>query len=231
MNSAIGQRNDQKLVITHLRDNFYIYTTYNLYNGNKVPSNGLYILTSKGTVLIDSPWDTTQFQPLLDSIRIRHHQHVVMCIATHFHDDRTAGLEFYRKQGIQTYTTIKTDQYSKERGKKRAEFLISEDTVFNVGEQSFQTYFPGEGHTRDNIVIWFNKQRILYGGCLIKSTEDDNLGYLGDANTNEYANSIRNIIRKYKRQKYVIPGHGDWRNKRSLKHTLAMARKFKHQDI
>ncbi len=180
----------------------------------------MYVVTDKGVVMIDSPWDTTQFQPLLDSIRVKHNKNVVLCIATHFHEDRTGGLEYYRQQGIKTYTTSETDELSKKRGMKRAEFLIDKDTVFTTGQYSFQTYFPGQGHAPDNIVIWFEKEKILYGGCLVKSVEDSTLGNLADADVKDYATTIKNIQKKCKKIKYIIPGHNDWTSTKSLEHTL-----------
>jgi len=143
-----GKDPDSSLKISHLTGDFYVFTTYNYYKGDRIPANGMYLLTNKGVVLFDSPWDTTQFQPLLDSIRVRHNNSVVMCIATHFHEDRTGGLEYYRQQGIKTYTTRKTDELSRKRDKKRAEFLIDKDTVITVGQYFFQTYYPGPGHAR-----------------------------------------------------------------------------------
>lgn len=148
LTNSFAQLTESNLQINRLTGDFYIYTTYNLYKGNKIPANGMYLVTSKGVVLFDTPWDTTQFQPLLDSIQLKHHQHVVLCIPTHFHDDRTAGLEYYRQQGIKTYTTVLTDEWSKKNNKKRAEFLIEKDTVFRVGTYSFETYYPGQGHAR-----------------------------------------------------------------------------------
>jgi metallo-beta-lactamase class B len=133
----------------------------------------MYLVTNNGVVMFDTPWDTTQFQPLLDSIENKHNKMVVLCIATHFHEDRTGGLDYYSQRGIKTYTTKKTDELSKERGMKRAEFLIEHDSTFTMGQYSFQTYFPGPGHTTDNIVVWFEKEKILYGGCLIKSADDN----------------------------------------------------------
>jgi metallo-beta-lactamase class B len=227
--STFGQSSDSSLQITRLTGDFYIYTTYNLYKEYRVPANGMYLVTPKGVVLFDTPWDTTQFQPLLDSIQLRHHQRVVMCIPTHFHDDRTGGLEYYRRQGIKTYTTVRTDELSKKNNKKRAEFLMTKDTVFNLGKYSFATYYPGEGHAPDNIVIWFKQQKILYGACLIKSWEDEDLGYLGDANKKEYAATIKKVQQKCKNPKYVIVGHGDWGNTQSLAHTLKMAEALKKQ--
>jgi metallo-beta-lactamase class B len=222
-----GQPTREDLQITHLTDNFYIFTTYNEYNGSRIPANGMYLVTDDGVVMFDTPWDTTQFQPLLDSIKARHNKDVVLCIATHFHEDRTGGFEYYRRRGIKTYTTKLTDAYSKERSKCRAEFLIASDTVFTMGKYSFQTYYPGPGHTPDNIVIWFENEKILYGGCLIKSVEDSSLGNLADANVKAYATTVNNVVKKCRNPKFVIPGHNDWNTTRSLDHTLKMAQQLK----
>jgi len=143
----------EKLEIYHLTDNYYIFTTYNSFKGIQFPSNGMYLVTNEGVALFDTPWDTTQFQPLLDSIHNRHKKEVVFCISTHSHEDRTAGLDYYKSLGIKTYTTQKTDSISNIRNEKRAEYLIDIDTIFKLGAYSFQTFYPGEAHTPDNIVI------------------------------------------------------------------------------
>jgi metallo-beta-lactamase class B len=109
---------------------------------------------------------------------------------------------------------------------KRAGFLIDKDTVFTIGQYAFQTFYPGKGHAPDNIVIWFEKEKILYGGCLIKSVLDDTLGNLGDASVSDYAATVRNVGAKCKNPGYVIPGHNDWMNPKSLKHTLKMAKQL-----
>jgi metallo-beta-lactamase class B len=230
LSNSFGQVTENNLQITRLTGDFYIYTTYNLYKEDKIPANGMYLVTAEGVVLFDTPWDTTQFQLLLDSIKLRHNKRVVLCIPTHFHDDRTAGLAYYRQQGIKTYTTVLTDELSKKNNKKRAEFLIAKDTVFSIGKYSFETYYPGQGHTSDNIIIWFKKEKILYGACLIKSVEDDDLGYLGDANKTEYAATLKNVQKKCIQPKYVITGHGDWTHVKALKHSLMMAEALKKKN-
>jgi metallo-beta-lactamase class B len=222
-----GQTENVKLKISHLIGDFYVYTTYNTYEKSQVPANGMYLVTNNGVVMFDTPWDTTQFQPLLDSIRLKHNKNVIMCFATHWHSDKTAGLEYYRQQGIKTYTTVLTDELSKKNNKKRAEFLMTKDTVFNIGKYSFETYYPGQGHTEDNIVIWFKAEKILYGGCLIKGADADNLGYLEDGNVREYASTLKNVQKKCKRPKFIVIAHSDWKNINSLKHSLMMAEKLK----
>jgi len=223
LTTVMSQAAGSSLKISQLTGNFYIFTTYNFYKGKQFPANGMYLVTNEGAVIIDSPWDTTQFQPLLDSIKLKHHTNAVVCIATHFHEDRTGGLEYYRRQGIRTYTTRKTDELSRKTGMKRAEFLIDRDTVFTVGQYSFQTYYPGQGHAPDNIVIWFEKEKILYGGCLIKSVEAVDLGNLSDASVKDYATSLKNVRKKCKNPNYIIPGHDDWSSIKSLEHSLKLA--------
>ncbi|MDX1902710.1 MAG: BlaB/IND/MUS family subclass B1 metallo-beta-lactamase [Thermonemataceae bacterium] len=220
---------DTKLNISPLMGDFYIYTTYNTYEGKLIPANGMYLVTNEGVVLFDTPWDSTQFQNLLDRIKEKHHTNVKICIATHWHSDRTEGLAYYKQQGIKTYTTTLTDEFSKKNNQKRAEFLIQKDTVFTVGQYSFELYYPGEGHTSDNIIVWFSKERVLYGGCLIKGVDDETLGYLGDANTEAYATTLKNVQKKCPRPKFIIVSHSDWNNNRSLKHSIKLAKKLKRK--
>lgn len=230
LTNMFGQAEDVKLKIAPLTNDFYVYTTYNTYEGNKLPANGMYLLSNNGVVLFDTPWDTTQFQPLLDSIKARHNKNVIFCIATHWHSDRTEGLEYYKKQGIKTYTTSLTDELSKKSDKKRAEYLIEKDTVFTIGQHSFETYYPGQGHTEDNIVIWFDNEKILYGGCLIKGADAKNLGYLGDANKTTYYASLKNVEKKFKAPKYIIITHSEWDNINSLEHSIKLAKKLKRKN-
>ncbi len=219
-------QSNKKLLIEHLKGDFYVYTTYNTYQDSKVRANGVYLVTKKGVVMFDTPWDTTQFQPLLDSIYKRHHQKVVMAFATHWHNDKTAGLEYYRNAGIKTYTTALTDLLSKKNNAKRAEFLMLKDTSFIFDQYQFETFYPGEGHTQDNIVIWFPKEKILLGGCLIKGAKDENLGFLGDGNTKEYANTLLKVQEKYPNPNYIITAHSDWRDIHSLKNSIRLAKEL-----
>jgi metallo-beta-lactamase class B len=230
LTNLFGQAEKSKLKISHLTGDFYIYTTYNKYKEHLVPANGMYLVTNNGVVMFDTPWDTTQFQPLLDSIKLKHDKSVIMAFATHWHSDKTAGLEYYRQQAIKTYTTTLTDELSKKNDKKRAEFLMTKDTVFNIGQYSFETYFPGQAHTEDNIVIWFEREKILYGGCLIKGVDAKDLGFLGDGNVTEYASTLKRLQKKYPNPKHIIIAHSDWNNINSLKHSLMMAKELKKKN-
>lgn len=214
------------LKIKHLSGNVYTYTTYKLFSGNPFPSNSVYIVTDEGVVLIDTPWDEAQFQPLLDSIKKRHNKDVVLCIATHYHDDRTAGLEYFKSKGIATYSSKQTYDLCAKYGEKQAEHYFTKDTTFIVGGNRISTFYPGEGHTKDNIVVWLPKDKILYGGCLVKSVESPGLGNVADANLETWDETIKKIIESYPDIAFVIPGHFGWsKGKKSLKYTIELLRK------
>jgi glyoxylase-like metal-dependent hydrolase (beta-lactamase superfamily II) len=215
-------QSDPKLHISHLTGDFYVYTTYKILNGSPFPSNSMYLVTTKGVVLFDTPWDTTQFQPLLDSIQQRHSKPVILCLATHYHDDRTAGLAFFKSKGIETWSSLQTKQLCRQHKEAEASRVFTTDTIFSIGNHKFSTYYPGKGHTADNIVVWFEKERVLYGGCLVKSTESRGLGNVADADVEQWPLTINRLIKRFPSPAYVIPGHFDWSDRHSLQHTLQL---------
>ena len=114
--------------------------------------------------------------------------------------------------------------------KKRAEYIIEKDSTFRIGQYTFETYYPGQGHTEDNIVLWFDKEKILYGGCLIKGAAAENLGYLEDGNVFEYETTLKNVQKKFPDPKFIIVSHHDWEDINSLKHSIRMAKKVKRKN-
>lgn len=228
--SGIFGQTSNALQISQIAGDFYVFTTYQDFNGVKVGANGSYLVTNEGAVIFDPPWDKTQTQPLLEHIKAKHNKDVLMSFSTHFHEDRTNGIEFLKSKGVKTYTTTKTDELSKKNGYERAEFLLEKDTKFAVGQYKFQTFYPGEGHSPDNIVIWFPKEKILHGGCFVKSAEAKGIGNLSDANLGEWANSVKKVQKKFKNPKYIIPGHDGWQSLDALNHTLKLIEESKKKD-
>lgn len=223
---SLAQDTLPPLKIDHLAGNVYTYVNYGSFEGQLYPTNAMYLVTSEGVVLFDTPWDSAYFQPLLDSIWKRHHQKVIMCFSTHFHTDRTAGLAYFASKSIETFTTRQTDSLCAKNGENRAKNLIPRDTLFHIGGTSFQLWYPGPGHTDDNIVIWFPKEKILYGGCFLKSTEAKDLGNLADANVFAWRNALKRLKVKFPHPNFVIVGHDSWKNQNSIKHTLKLVNTY-----
>jgi glyoxylase-like metal-dependent hydrolase (beta-lactamase superfamily II) len=210
--------------ISHLRGDFYVYTTSQDIDSNPFPANGMFIVTAKGIVMIDSPWDTTQAIPILDSIEKMYHKKVIAAIATHFHNDRTGSFDIFRSRGIKTYSSCQTLQLCIDRKEPKAQYCFSADTIFDFGDHAIQTFYPGPGHAPDNIVLWFPDAQILFGGCFIKSCDAGDIGNIGDGNLNEYPQSIARVKAHFPHPVFIIPGHQSWNCLRSLDHSLDLVR-------
>lgn len=199
-----------KLVIDELAPGYYIFTTYKMLGETVFPSNGLYVVGDSGVVMIDTPWNESQFQPLLDSIERRHGKKVLFCLSTHFHDDRTAGLEYYASKGIATWSSKKTYKLCEEREEKKAEHRFKKDTLFRISGVGLETYYPGPGHAPDNIVVYFPSKKLLYGGCFVKSLENNSLGYISDADLKSWKKGLLRVMERYPGITQVVPGHFAW---------------------
>ncbi|UFH54303.1 subclass B1 metallo-beta-lactamase [Spirosoma sp. KNUC1025] len=220
-----------KLTVTPLNGTVYVHTSYGIFNKTPFPSNGLIIKTKDGVVLVDTGWDTKEdtdnTRQLLQWVAHNLHQPVRLCIVTHAHDDRVGGISELRKAGVRVISTPLTAQKSVKQGFESPEGILPADTTFRVGQEPIRCYFPGEGHTNDNIVVWLPNQQILYGGCLVKSVAAFGMGNLADANLNEWAGSIRKLITQFGKAKIVVPGHQDWSDTKALEHTLQLLAKQK----
>lgn len=217
------------LVVTPLNDKVLVHTTYNVYRQTVIPSNGLIIKTNDGVVLVDTGWDTAEdtdnTRQLLRWVADSLHQPVKLCIVTHAHEDRVGGISELRKAGVRVVSTPLTAQKSVKLGYEAPEGILPNDTTFTIGQEPIHCYFPGEGHTNDNIVVYLPNQQILHGGCLIKSVAVFGMGNLADANLDEWAGSIRNVMREFSTARIVIPGHEEWGDTKSLEHTLNLLEK------
>lgn len=215
----------QGLAIQPLAEGVFVYTTWVDYGGSPFPANGLYVLTADGAVLIDSPWDTTQTRPLLEAIRARHGMEVRLCVATHSHEDRTGGFDQLRRWGIPTYASAATRAQCIAHAHPLPQQVFLGDTSLVVGGVQMDWHYPGPGHTPDNIVVWLPAQRVLYGGCLVKSVESGGLGNIADANVPAWPATMEGLLARYPTPSWVIPGHQKWsRGTKALRHTLKLAK-------
>lgn len=202
---------EKPLIIEQINPSLYLYTTYQEYEGTKVSANALYLITKDGVLLFDTPWDSTQYQPLLDSIQEKHGLPVIGVYATHWHEDRAGGFGYYNKMNIPTYATTRTNELLRANGKPLATHAIEEGKTYSIGGESFVFDFFGPGHSMDNVVVWFPKYKILDGGCFIKSSDAKNLGNTSDGDVKEWKPSMARLLAHYPEINLVIPGHDDWK--------------------
>ncbi len=162
-------------------------------------------------------------------------------VNTGYHFDNLGGNEVLENKGISIYASDITGDFINQHGEKaREQFLdmlqgdankiyydtyaelqyvepcayidmeLGKEMNMNIKDE-VEIYYPGESHSPDNIVVYIQDRKVLFGGCMIKSMTSKNLGNVADANLAEWPKSIEKIMNKYTEDqvKHVIPGHGE----------------------
>jgi glyoxylase-like metal-dependent hydrolase (beta-lactamase superfamily II) len=106
--------------------------------------------------------------------------------------------------------------------REQASNELSTETV-KLANGLIEVFYPGPGHTQDNIVIWLAKTQTLFGGCFVKSLGSKTLGNTDDASIEDWPQSIKKVQDKYPYIKTIVPGHGKVGGKRLLNHTEQLA--------
>jgi metallo-beta-lactamase class B len=145
---------------------------------------------------------------------------VAGAISTHSHEDRTGGVSALRKRGIPTGALQLTVELARAAGKSAPDALFASGAF--ADPRGFEAFFPGAGHAPDTIVVWFPKQRVLFGGCLIKAAESTDLGFVGDADLGHWPAAIEAVRARYPGATVVVPGHGEPSTVRALERTLEL---------
>ncbi len=197
-----------RLVVKQLSDKAFVHTSF-LHTRvfGKVKCNGAIFINKKEAIILDTPTNNDASNELIDWIESDLNAKIVALIPTHFHEDCVGGIAAFEKKKIPSFATTKTIELA-----KAADIYISSeafDSQLEVaigGDVIYNTHF-GAGHTFDNIVSYYPSEKVLFGGCLLKSI-GANKGYLGDADTTEWTNTIKKIQSTYSDVNIVIPGHG-----------------------
>jgi metallo-beta-lactamase class B/metallo-beta-lactamase class B GIM len=218
--AALGGSAD--LEITELASGVYLHTSYRNMDGHgPVGSNGLIVLYGNRAVIVDTPWSGEDTEQLLSWINGRGLR-VEASISTHSHEDRTAGIEVLNALSVPTFTSTLTNEILIREGRPAATNVIAENE-FSLLDGRLEIFYPGAGHTEDNLVAWLPDKGFLFGGCLVRSIDGNSLGFTGDASIESWAGSIRNIKSKYSGIVVVVPGHGSPGNAEILDHTIRLA--------
>lgn len=211
------------VTVTPVAPGVYVHTSYKLLDNAPFPSNGLIVDTDEGVFLVDTGWGEEPTRQILQWISDSLHKDVKLCIVTHSHDDRVGGIAVLKERGIRTISTPLTAEKAVAGGFMQPEGILPADTVLHIGSVAVETFYPGWGHTEDNIVVWLPQEEILFGGCLVKSTASQGLGYINDADLAHWSTSIRTVMKKFPDVQLVVPGHQEWsEGTAALEHTVQL---------
>jgi glyoxylase-like metal-dependent hydrolase (beta-lactamase superfamily II) len=195
--------------VTRIAPQLWLHTTTaNIEGGYVFPANGLIIERPHGSLLIDTGYAPDQSELLLQWSNINLASPISSAIATHFHRDRTGGIDGLTAHRIRAMASPLTCALAREHD------LPLPQPIKGFSEKPFrfaadcELFFPGAGHTRDNIVAWLPKHQVLFGGCFLKSVTSNDLGNVADANIPDWSASVRRAHAQYPLAKMSIPGHG-----------------------
>lgn len=217
-----------------IADGVWVHKAYRIIDPwGPVLSQGLVVDTGEGVALVDTAWDDEDTKKLLALIRKATGQAPDIAIITHAHSDKMGGVGALNEAGVGGRAHPFTNADAPERGLRPTQFTILDgidyDTLLGVSQTAedlkgpIEVYYPGPGHARDNIVVYYAPAKVLFGGCLIRPGGSTDLGNTADADIGHWAQAVRNVASQFPDAETIIPSHGPMGGRELLGHTIELA--------
>ena len=172
--------------------------------------------------MVDTPWDNNMSATLLDWLRDSLNIAIKMIAPTHWHDDCMGGIKEFHERGIVSISNVLTRKFAVKNNLDLPIRTFEDSLWMDFNNQKILLYYPGAAHSIDNIVCWIEEDSVLFGGCMIKSAEAQNIGNIKDADIKEWPSSIRKLKSRFPNAKTVIPGHGNIGGTNLYEHSLGI---------
>jgi anthranilate synthase/aminodeoxychorismate synthase-like glutamine amidotransferase len=216
--SAQGQgeyRLAEDVSVRRLAPGVWLHTTLGGEAYANYPANGLVVEEGESALLVDTGWNPQQAERLMRWAQEELRRPVRAAVVTHSHNDRAGGISALLARGLPVYGLEETSRLAAAHGEPVPSHTFSE--TLSLGP--LELFFPGAGHARDNIVVWYPRGRVLFGGCFIKAAAAQDLGNVADADTTAWPASLGRAQARFPEVRIVVPGHGEVGGPELLKHT------------
>lgn len=215
---------DLRVALTPLAENVWVHSSYgDVPPWGRVLSQGLVVATPQGVVVVDTAWNDADTEQLLVEVRRIAGPKVRAVVATHAHGDKMGGMRAVRTAGIDSYAHAFSNADAPARGLAPASEALFADGGRDVALAGLEIFYPGAGHTRDNVVVYFASARVLFGGCLVRPGGATDLGNTADADIAHWADAVRAVAARFPDAQVVVPSHGAVGGRALLDHTIALA--------
>lgn len=198
----------RELQMFRISGNLWAHRSYFDLGGQRLHANGMILIEDRQVTIIDSPWTPSASNDLLRWLDDEHPGKPVRLVITHAHDDRMGGLNPFADRMLPVYSHQDTARLAREQGWTAPNYLFEDNLPLRSGDRAIELFHPGPAHTSDNIVVWFPEEKVLFGGCMVKSEFAESLGYLGEADRQAWPDSLRRAAARYPDAQKVVPGHG-----------------------
>ena len=222
-----------------IADGVWIHKSYRAIEPwGPILSQGLVIQNEVAVYLIDTAWNDEDTNRLLDLVEAETGELPISAMVTHAHADKMGGVGALHKRGINTmaHAYANTDAPARNLIPTRVGMPLEPthkadilDWSVSVEEGTWPippvltAYYPGAGHTRDNIVVYYAPAKVLFGGCLIRPGDANSLGNTADGDVENWADAVRAVAEAFPQAEFVIPSHGPVGGRELLDHTIALA--------
>ena len=209
-----------------IADAVWIHKSWNVIEPwGLVLSQGLVVKTDEGVILVDTAWNDADTEKLLALIETETGELPAEAIVTHAHSDKMGGMNALHAHGIETIAHAFSNEDAPARGLKPAEtgLALAVNETQAPNDNSLVIMYPGAGHTRDNIVVYYPPAKVLFGGCLIRPGGAKDLGNTADGDVGHWAQAVRNVADAFPDAEIVIPSHGPMGGRELLDHTIELA--------
>jgi metallo-beta-lactamase class B len=212
----------KELIITQISSNAFQHISFlQTDDFGNVPCNGLIVRGKNEVIVFDTPTNDSSTNELINWISEKLHCKINAIIPTHFHNDCLGGLKAFENHGTPSYANVKTIDLAMENNFVVPKNSFTDSLVLTVGGEKVIVKFFGEGHTKDNVIGYFPREQVMFGGCLIKELKAGK-GFLGDANIAEWSATVEKIKAAYPDLKIVVPGHGQYGDSKLLDYTISL---------
>ncbi len=188
----------------------------------QVSSNGMVYINKGKAFLFDTPVTDALTEVLVKAISDSLKSEVVGFVPNHWHEDCMGGLKYLQRIGVESYANELTIEEAKKRNLPVPAHGFAESLELKLAGNLIECWYPGGGHTKDNVVVWLPAEKVLFAGCMAKEMKSKGPGNLSDADVKNWPSTIGKVMKKYKNARIVIPGHGLWGGPELLVHTLEL---------
>lgn len=211
-----------KIQIDSIAPNVWIHQSYlNTESFGKVSCNGLIFKDKDEVIVIDTPVDDSSSNELIQWVENHLQAKIIAVVPTHFHRDCLGGLQVFNENEILSFANINTIDSAKAQNLSIPKIGFQKELKIQIGNEEVICSFVGSGHTRDNIVVFFPSEKVLFGGCLVKELGASK-GNLEDADIEAWSNTIQSLKSTFPEAQIIVPGHGKYGDRTLLDYTESL---------
>ncbi|MDJ0765224.1 MAG: subclass B1 metallo-beta-lactamase [Myxococcota bacterium] len=216
----------EDIVLRRIKKDIWVHTSFFEHETyGRVSGNGLLIVAGDEACLIDLPWTDGQTGALFEWVAQAYGVAIKAVVPTHSHVDCAGGIAEAHRRGATSYALDKTIALMHRDGSEQPNVSFEDQRTIRCGERDVMLTYPGAGHTVDNIVAWVPDDKVLFGGCLVKSLEATGPGNMADANLEHWPTALQRVKDTFHEAETVVPGHGPPGGLELIDHTLKILSK------